>query len=119
MFVKRYAAFDVDHIAGLDARGFVLGAPIALALRKVVYYSFVFVNILIVILFGRQPFIMVRKQGKLPNSITGAEYYKEYKGASAGGGDSFCISRGACRPGDKILIIDDLIATGVSLPTIN
>ncbi len=62
---------------------------------------------------------MVRKQGKLPNSITGAEYFKEYRGASASGGDAFCIPKGSCRPGEKILIIDDLIATGVSLIGMN
>jgi adenine phosphoribosyltransferase len=53
---------DVDAIAGLDARGFVLGPPIALALQK--------------------PFIMVRKMGKLPNAVTGKEYFKEYSAAT-------------------------------------
>jgi adenine phosphoribosyltransferase len=51
IFVKRYANLNVDLIAGLDARGFVLGPPIALALKK--------------------PFVMLRKKGKLPNAITG------------------------------------------------
>lgn len=59
IFVNRYRSLDVDVIAGLDARGFVLGPPIALALKK--------------------PFVMIRKKGKLPNAITGAEYFKEYK----------------------------------------
>lgn len=58
VFVRRYASLDVDCIAGLDARGFVLGPPIALALKK--------------------PFVMVRKKGKLPNSVSGADYKKEY-----------------------------------------
>ena len=52
IFVERYRALGVDCIAGLDARGFVLGPPIALALKL--------------------PFIMIRKKGKLPNAITGA-----------------------------------------------
>ncbi len=65
-------------------------------------------------LFSSQPFIMVRKQGKWPNSITGAEYFKEYVGASSSGGDSFCFPKNSCRPGDRILVIDDLIVTGVS-----
>ena len=51
VFVNRYRALNVDFIAGLDARGFVLGPPIALALKK--------------------PFLMIRKKGKLPNAITG------------------------------------------------
>lgn len=94
IFVRRYSSMNIDAIAGLDARGFVLGTPIALALKK--------------------PFVMVRKSGKLPNSVTGSQYYKEYKGANASGGDELCISRTAIKPGDRVLVIDDLVATGVS-----
>jgi adenine phosphoribosyltransferase len=95
IFVQRYAGMEVDAIAGLDARGFVLGPPIALALRK--------------------PFIMIRKKGKMPNAISGAEYRKEYKGENSSGGDELCISRTAIRPGQRILVIDDLVATGGTL----
>ena len=49
IFSKRYEGKDITSIAGVDARGFVLGPPIALALKK--------------------PFIMVRKEGKLPNRL--------------------------------------------------
>ena len=55
IFIQRYSSMNIDAIAGLDARGFVLGPPIALALQK--------------------PFIMIRKQGKLPNAVTGTLYY--------------------------------------------
>lgn len=84
----------MDAIAGLDARGFVLGPPIALALKK--------------------PFVMVRKTGKLPNAVTGKEYHKEYQGDNAKGGDELCLSRTAIKPGDRVLVIDDLVATGVN-----
>ena len=95
IFVRRYKTLGVDAIAGLDARGFVLGPPIALALCK--------------------PFIMIRKTGKLPNSVTGGEYFKEYQGANAAGGDELCISRTAVKEGSRILVIDDLVATGGTL----
>ena len=95
IFVQRYASLGVDVIAGLDARGFVLGPPIALALKK--------------------PFIMIRKKGKLPNSVSGGEYNKEYVGDNAHGGDELCISKTAIKPGARVLVIDDLVATGVSL----
>ena len=95
VFVKRYKDLNVDCIAGLDARGFVLGPPIALALKK--------------------PFVMVRKVGKLPNALTGAEYFKEYEGAQVGGGDQLCISKKAVQPGNRVLVIDDLVATGGTL----
>lgn len=95
VFTRRYAALNVDVIAGLDARGFVLGPPIALALNK--------------------PFVMIRKKGKLPNAITGAEYFKEYQGANASGGDELAISRAAVQPGMRVLVIDDLVATGGTL----
>ena len=95
VFVNRYKDLDVDVIAGLDARGFVLGPPIALALKK--------------------PFVMIRKKGKLPNAVSGAEYYKEYEGASATGGDELCVSRTAIKPGQRVLVIDDLVATGGTL----
>jgi adenine phosphoribosyltransferase len=94
IFVKRYASMDIDCIAGLDARGFVLGTPIALALKK--------------------PFVMIRKMGKLPNAVTGSSYFKEYAGASSTGGDELCISKTSIKPGNRVLVIDDLVATGVS-----
>ena len=95
VFVRRYSKLNVDKIAGLDARGFVLGPPIALALKK--------------------PFVMIRKKGKLPNSVTGAEYFKEYEGSNSTGGDELCISRTAVKPNERVLVIDDLVATGGTL----
>jgi adenine phosphoribosyltransferase len=95
IFVKRYAGMAIDAVAGLDARGFVVGPPIALALKL--------------------PFIMIRKKGKLPNAVTGEEYRKEYSGDNAAGGDELCISRTAIQAGTRVLVIDDLVATGVSL----
>jgi adenine phosphoribosyltransferase len=85
VFVRRYMELGVDCIAGLDARGFVLGPPIALALQK--------------------PFIMIRKVGKLPNAVTGSQYQKEYVGDNAHGGDELCISRTAIQPGARVLVI--------------
>jgi len=95
VFVKRYSNLDITSIAGIDARGFVLGPPIALALRK--------------------PFIMLRKKGKLPNSVCGSPYLKEYQSNDNGTGDELCISRTAVRAGDRVLVIDDLVATGVRI----
>jgi adenine phosphoribosyltransferase len=95
IFVRRYTALECDCIAGLDARGFVLGPPIALALKK--------------------PFLMIRKKGKLPNAVSGEEYRKEYKGDNAEGGDVLCVSRSAISPGKRVLVIDDLVATGGTL----
>lgn len=58
IFVERYSMMDVDSIGGLDARGFVLGPPIALALKK--------------------PFFMLRKKGKMPNCLFSKPYQVEY-----------------------------------------
>ena len=90
VLVERYRGCDFDSICGLDARGFVLGPPLALALKK--------------------PFFMLRKQGKMPNSVTGAAYSKEYAG-----NDALSIPRGAVAKGDKVLVVDDLVATGGTL----
>ena len=90
IMVERYRGADIDSICGFDARGFVLGPPIALALKK--------------------PFFMLRKKGKMPNSISGAKYTKEYAGD-----DSLCIPRGSVKEGDRVLLIDDLVATGGTL----
>ena len=96
VFVRRYRELGVDCIAGLDARGFVLGPPIALALKK--------------------PFIMIRKVGKLPNAVTGSQYYKEYQGANAAGGDELCISRTAITPGARVLVIGEPVTTHIITP---
>ena len=90
VFVERYRGKNIDSICGFDARGFVLGPPIALALKK--------------------PFFMLRKKGKMPNSISGTEYGKEYAGR-----DILTIPRGAVKKGDRVLLIDDLVATGGTL----
>ena len=58
---------------------------------------------------------MLRKKGKLPNAIAGGEYRKEYTGDNAQGGDEICVSRTSIKPGNKVLIIDDLVATGGTL----
>ncbi|KIK65349.1 hypothetical protein GYMLUDRAFT_348604 [Collybiopsis luxurians FD-317 M1] len=78
----------VDVVVGLDARGFLLGPIIALRLGAV--------------------FVPVRKKGKLPGTCVNATYEKEY------GSDSFEMQSDAIKPGQSVIIIDDLIATGGS-----
>lgn len=90
IFASRYAEIGIDSIAGLDARGFILGPPIALALQK--------------------PFIMMRKKGKMPNSIQSDSYKVEY-----GNREGLTVQRDKVKKGDRVLVIDDLVATGGTL----
>jgi adenine phosphoribosyltransferase len=76
----------VNLIAAVDARGFILGGALAYQLHR--------------------PFMLVRKKGKLPHRTVGADYALEY------GSASIEIHADACKPGDRVLIVDDLIATG-------
>jgi adenine phosphoribosyltransferase len=87
-FVHRYMAPDLqpDVVAGIDARGFILGAVIAYELN-----------------IG---FVPIRKKGKLPFDTVSEEYELEYGSAAVE------IHTDAVRPGDCVLLIDDLIATG-------
>ncbi|KAL1898523.1 adenine phosphoribosyltransferase [Sporothrix stenoceras] len=78
----------VDVVVGLDARGFLFGPGLALRLGA--------------------GFAPVRKQGKLPGPCVTASYEKEY------GADYFQIQEDAIKPGQKVLIVDDIIATGGS-----
>lgn len=88
--MERYQAIGVDVIAGLDARGFVLGPPIALAMKK--------------------PFVMMRKGGKMPNTVKSTDYDMEY-----GRRSGLTVQRDKIKEGDRVLIIDDLVATGGTL----
>jgi adenine phosphoribosyltransferase len=78
----------IDVIVGLDARGFLFGPIIALRLGAA--------------------FVPVRKAGKLPGQCIDATYEKEY------GTDSFEMQADAIKPGQNVLVIDDLLATGGS-----
>lgn len=82
---------DIDLIAGPEARGFVIGAPLALALGV--------------------GFIPIRKSGKLPGNTVEAAYDLEY------GKDRLAIHSDAIQPGQKVLIADDLLATGGTIAT--
>lgn len=86
---KRFESAEVDLIAGIDARGFVFAAPLALHLNA--------------------PLVVIRKQGKLPFETYSQSYALEY------GSDSLEIHVDAISPGDRVLLVDDLIATGGSL----
>jgi len=85
-FIKRYQAQDIDIVVGIDSRGFILGGAIAYLLGK--------------------GFVPVRKKGKLPAETEKEEYALEY------GTDTIEIHKDAIEKGQKVLIIDDLIATG-------
>jgi adenine phosphoribosyltransferase len=85
-FIDRYMQMDVTHIACIDARGFLFGAIIAHQLNK--------------------PLILVRKKGKLPGETIHQDYTLEYGTASVE------IQKDAVTAGDKVVLIDDLIATG-------
>lgn len=86
VFVHRYMDQKLDYVAGVDARGFILGAVVAYELNL--------------------GFIPVRKKGKLPFDTVSEEYELEYGSATVE------IHTDACGAGDRILLIDDLVATG-------
>lgn len=85
-FYKRYAEKDIDKIVGIDARGFVYGAILAHQLHV--------------------GFVPVRKKGKLPYQTLEEPYSLEY------GKNTLEIHADAISNGDRVVIIDDLIATG-------
>jgi adenine phosphoribosyltransferase len=82
---------QIDLIAGPEARGFVIGAPLAYALGV--------------------GFVPIRKSGKLPGETIEADYALEY------GKDKLAMHKDAIRPGQKVLIADDLLATGGTIAT--
>ena len=77
---------NIDYIVGPEARGFVFGSAVAFAMGK--------------------GFIPIRKPGKLPGEVVKFEYSLEY------GKDILEISKGALKKGDRVAIVDDLLATG-------
>ena len=81
-----YRTEPVDAVAGIEARGFILGGAVADRLGC--------------------GFIPVRKKGKLPYDTVGQDYELEY------GTDTIEVHKDAIRPGERILVVDDLIATG-------
>lgn len=86
VFAEKYAPMKLDYIAGIEARGFILGPAIAHRLN-----------------IG---FIPIRKPGKLPHKVQRESYELEY------GTDSLEIHMDATDPGQRVVIIDDLLATG-------
>ena len=85
-FVEHYKAIDVDVVVGIDSRGFILGGALAYLLGK--------------------GFVPVRKKGKLPAETESESYDLEY------GTDTIEIHKDAITAGQKVVIIDDLVATG-------
>lgn len=89
IFVERYKDKDISVVAGIEARGFIFGPPIALAIGA--------------------KFVPIRKPKKLPGEVISEEYALEY------GTDRIEMHVGAVQPGDRTLVVDDLIATGGTL----
>ncbi len=88
-FVDRYASKKIDRVVAAESRGFIFGAPLAIRLEAA--------------------FVPVRKPGKLPHDTFSHAYDLEY------GSDTLEIHSDALNPGDRVLIIDDLLATGGTL----
>ncbi len=85
-FVARYKTMAIDKVAGIESRGFILGAPLAYLLGV--------------------GFVPVRKTGKLPAETVGLDYQLEY------GSDRLEMHTDSLLPGEKVLLVDDLVATG-------
>jgi adenine phosphoribosyltransferase len=85
-FLERYQGQEIDKVVGIESRGFIIGAVLAYELGL--------------------GFVPVRKKGKLPAETVGYDYELEY------GTDRVEIHVDAIAKGDRILLVDDLIATG-------
>ena len=83
---KKLEGIDFDVIVGTESRGFIFGVPIAYSLHK--------------------GFVPVRKKGKLPLEVVSREYDLEY------GSSVVEMHKDSIKPGQKVVIVDDLIATG-------
>ncbi|MFU9138331.1 adenine phosphoribosyltransferase [Erwinia tasmaniensis] len=86
LFVERYREAGITKVVGTEARGFLFGAPVALGLGV--------------------GFVPVRKPGKLPRKTFSETYELEY------GSDRLELHCDAIQPGDTVLVVDDLLATG-------
>jgi adenine phosphoribosyltransferase len=86
LFVDRFKGRGIDYVVAIEARGYILGAPIAYAIDA--------------------GFIPVRKPGKLPYDTLSEEYALEY------GTNVLEIHADAIGKGDRVLVVDDLLATG-------
>ena len=86
LFVERFTGREIDYVVGVEARGYIFGAPIAYAIGA--------------------GFIPVRKPGKLPYEKLNEEYALEY------GSNALEIHADAIGKGDRVLVVDDLLATG-------
>ena len=84
--LARLKGLEFDAIVGAESRGFILGAPLAYMLHK--------------------PFVPIRKKGKLPREVISREYALEYGTAAVE------IHKDSIKSGQKVVLIDDLIATG-------
>lgn len=84
--VKRYVGIKIDRVAGIEARGFIVGSALAYQLGV--------------------GFVPIRKKGKLPAETVGHDYELEY------GTDRIEVHVDAIAQGDQVLLVDDLIATG-------
>lgn len=84
--VNRYTGMKIDKVAGIESRGFIIGSPLAFQLGL--------------------GFVPIRKKGKLPAETVGHDYELEY------GVDRIEMHVDAISRGDKVLLVDDLIATG-------
>jgi adenine phosphoribosyltransferase len=85
-FASRYGDKKIDKVAGIEARGFILGGALAERLHV--------------------GFVPIRKKGKLPFTTVGHDYALEY------GTDRVEIHSDAATPGERVVLIDDLVATG-------
>ena len=81
-----FVSKNIDHVVGIESRGFILGAAVANHLKA--------------------GFVPIRKPGKLPSKTHREDYALEY------GTDGLEIHTDACREGQRILIVDDVLATG-------
>ena len=86
LLTQPFAASEIDYVVSIESRGFIFGVPMANALNA--------------------GFIPIRKPGKLPAATLDVTYDLEY------GQDTLCIHKDSVEPGSKVLLVDDVLATG-------
>ncbi len=92
LFTEKYKNLKIDKVIGIESRGFIIGAALAVRLGA--------------------GFVPVRKKGKLPAEVVTEEYALEY------GTDSIEMHIDAVKPGERVLLHDDLLATGGTMTAV-